>query len=175
MAPSKDYALAIVIEGEEGRRVEEIRRRWDKSVEKWPPHINLLWPFPALPSGGKDLHRLVPLLPPSFTVTLGPLRPPSSSSKKKSKGPCSNLYISPSLSSDPEGAMERIVEVVREQVAGAGECERREMHCTLGQIREDEFEEVAAMWEPMSFRVEALDLLSLRSGSMKSLCRIYLL
>lgn len=71
--------------------------------------------------------------------------------------------------------MERIVEVVREQVAGAAECERRELHCTLGQIREDEFEEVAAMWEPMTFRVEALDLLSLRSGSMKTLSRIYLL
>lgn len=26
-------------------QIQQIRKQYDKSYEKWPPHINLLWPF----------------------------------------------------------------------------------------------------------------------------------
>ena len=74
----------------------------------------------------------------------------------------------------PEGVMEEIVEKVRRMVEGAEECERRDFHCTLGQISEEEYEEVAMIWEPFSFQVEAIDLLVLRSGVMKSQTRVFL-
>lgn len=59
-APVTQSALAIVMEADpddtaayEGlQKIQDIRRRYDKAYLRWPPHINVLWPF--YPSGYFD-------------------------------------------------------------------------------------------------------------------------
>lgn len=43
--PSTNSALSIVIPVDLADEIQTLRLKYDKAVGRWPPHINLLWPF----------------------------------------------------------------------------------------------------------------------------------
>lgn len=53
MSVSHSTALAILLPDHLWPRIQSIRYQWDRSFERWPPHVNLMYPF-LLP-GDQDL------------------------------------------------------------------------------------------------------------------------
>ena len=42
---NKNGALVIIPPKDHWKIIQKIRRKYDKTYLKWPPHINLIWPF----------------------------------------------------------------------------------------------------------------------------------
>lgn len=63
-------ALAIVVEGAAADALDDVRRGHDRAAPRWPPHINLMFPFVRDDATAATLaHALTAVAP--FTLTLG--------------------------------------------------------------------------------------------------------
>lgn len=169
--PAKDLrpvhrsAVAIVPPAEAWPAIQAIRTRHDRHVERWMPHINLLYGFvheEHFPEAARTLASALRGLSP-FVLTLGELR-------RFDHRASSTVWLHPV--SEPEGALlslQRTLEALFPQCHEQSRVSAQGFtpHLSIAQFpRAEEAEAHVAAWQaewrPITFTVRAVELLARR-------------
>jgi len=119
-------ALVVLPPAEMCDELQEIRKRFDKSFDKWPAHINLLWPFFQPGFANQTKQRL--LESPSF-LALRPFRVRLTEFffTQGSK------YVQVRAESD-EDALLNLQRIIQTIFPGSGRAEPFDGHLSVGQV-----------------------------------------
>jgi 2'-5' RNA ligase len=160
--PNKTHytAVAIVPPEEVCGPIQDIRRRHDQQVYRWPPHINLLYPFrpaPELAAAANLLAEACATVAP-FAVTLATFaffRHPG--------GRCT-LWLAP----EPADALRALQAALLQRFPECDDVARHPAgfipHLSVGQFAtpaacQETRERLQAGWRPLVFRLDTLALL----------------
>jgi 2'-5' RNA ligase len=158
---SHHTAVAIVPPEEVWEPIQVIRRRHDRQIGRWMPHINLLYPF--LPRG--DFPTAVPGLAAAcasvepFAVTLGEFR-----SFRHAAGRCT-LWLAP----EPDEPLRNLQATLQAAFPDCDDLSRFPAgftpHLSVGQFRsrrdcESVREQLQASWESLTFTLNEVALLA---------------
>jgi 2'-5' RNA ligase len=151
-------AVVVIPPKECWEPIQAIRRRYDNKVERWMPHITLLYPFWARPEQERAVQRLRPALAAlqPGVITLRELRffPPQGRSGQFW------LYLRP----EPKELLVGLWEKLRAAVPELAPPERFEPHLSVGQVqsREEAYAllvELGREWKPLSFPLQEISLI----------------
>jgi 2'-5' RNA ligase len=176
--PGKTHqtAVAVVPPEEVGGPIQMIRRRHDRQVNRWMPHVNLLYPFRPRAELPEAAPRLLaacgPVAP--FTVSLGELR-----YFRHGSGSCT-LWLAP----EPAEALRRLQEALQAAFPDCDDLSRFPAgftpHLSVGQFRsaadcERVQAELQRAWRPIQFRLGEVSVLARGpDGPFEVECRIAL-
>jgi 2'-5' RNA ligase len=141
--------------------IQEIRRRYDRQIHRWPPHGNLLYPFRPQPDFSAIMSALVAACASAapFPVTLGEFR-----LFRHGSGRCT-LWLAP----EPVEALRRLQAALQAAFPDCDDLGRFPAgftpHLGVGQfpsLRECERvrEELQAGWSPLTFSLAEVALLA---------------
>ncbi|GAB5358994.1 hypothetical protein AAMO2058_000506700 [Amorphochlora amoebiformis] len=149
-------AIAIVPPFDCWGPIEQIRSKHDKAAKKWPPHMNLVFPFVdrgTFEKKRKELQKKLNSVPP-IRIKLDRFKTMETKKKKAGK-----RFIC--LTSE---GLERDLKLVTECVASVyPQCEIRVPHLTVGQLGEKDCEQTIKEWQkewkPLEFTSTELTFL----------------
>lgn len=161
--PGKSHhtAVAIVPPEPAWEPIQAIRRRHDRQIHRWPPHINLLYPFRPradFPTAAPALVDVCASIAP-FALTLGAFR-----SFRHGSGRCT-LWLAP----EPAEELRRLQAILQAAFPDCDDLGRFPSgftpHLSVGQFpssRECEHtrEQLQAGWPPIAFTVAQVALLA---------------
>jgi len=154
-------AIVAIPPSEVQEPIERIRRKFDKKIDRWMPHINLLYPFlpreafdEAAPRMAEALKGIAP-----FSVTLGRLRQFSHGYDRFT------MWLEP----QPSEPLVKIQAALQALFPECGEVANFEggfvPHLSVGQARGTRFlearmEEIRSWWRPLQFTLGEVALIA---------------
>lgn len=163
LAPVHRSAVAVLPPADRWPPIQAIRTRYDKHVERWMPHVNLLYGFlpeSAFDDAGALIADALGDVPP-FTLTLAEFR-------RFDHRASTTVWLRPSA--EPEGALEALqarLQALFPQCDEQSKVGERGFtpHLSVAQFRraadaEAKMAEWRRHWTPLSFRVESVALIS---------------
>jgi len=165
-SPTTNAALSILLPLELCDEIQTIRAEHDNSFLRWPPHINLLWPF--VNENEFEAALLVIAENPKFRLT-PPIRLRLSTFSFTKGSKYLQLLVDvisePNASDDDLDALARLTSLLRDLFPGCGRLHLEALpHVSLGQISQDLLPAMVAdlnrKWQPIEFDLLELTLLA---------------
>lgn len=145
-------ALALIPDGDAWPPIQELRRKHDRQVQIWPPHMNVLYPFVPEESFEAVAHRLAQEM-----AKLGPVRV-----RFRSMGHFGGtVYLRPECDADP--GLARLHQACAAALPGLTQKHEFIPHLTIGQFkRASKAQDFIERSEPVDFeaRITCLSLLA---------------
>ncbi len=166
--PGKTHQSTVAVIPPEGvwAPIQWIRRRYDRQIHRWPPHINLLYPFRPrsdFAAAAEELAMICSSIEP-WTVTLAEFR-----YVRHSSGRCT-LWLAP----EPAEPLRQLQAALRSVFPDCDDLSRFSTgftpHLSVGQFAgtadcQRRLAELQAMWEPLRFTLGEIVLLARQENS----------
>eukprot|EP00052_Salpingoeca_macrocollata_P016462 m.132272 g.132272 ORF g.132272 m.132272 type:complete len:192 (+) comp20059_c0_seq1:122-697(+) len=168
-APKKVFKSTVVVapdaeqDAEFFAAIQEIRKTHDKAFKRWPPHINMLWPFhpePLVAASAEKLRARLATVEP-FTLTFDRL------SYFQQKQACT-VHLAPT--SNPPGALQALQAIMVEVFPECTELSTRSPHgftphLTLAQYpnkakTDQEIATIMKTWKPFTLLVDKVYIMT---------------
>jgi poly(A) polymerase len=169
LPPAYQTAIVIIPEEQVLPPIQNIRRRFDRSFQRWMPHINLIYGFIGdrhFPQAAKLIQSVIKELEP-FTIRLEKFQ------TFKHSASCT-LWLKPIV--DPPNALQDLQTKLQQLFPQCNEQSQKSAagftpHLTVGQFRTlAEAETNLPDWHPVTFTVDSICLIS-RHGEEKFVVR----
>lgn len=157
-----NLTAVVVIPPEDAEEpIQRIRRKYDKKIDRWMPHLNLLYPFRPREAFDEAAGRIAEVLKgfPPFAVTLGRLL------HFGHGGDRFTMWLEP----DPAEPLVKIQSALQALFPDCTEVSNFEggfvPHLSVGQARgarflEGRMKEIRAFWTPLRFEVREVALIA---------------
>lgn len=150
-------AVVAIPDGAVGEKIQEVRKRYDRKIDRWMPHVTLLFPFRPVEEfeeAAGEVQAAVAGIPP-FEVTLARLKHFDHGEGKFT------LWLDP----EPADPFTRLQAALQKAFPDLDDTSRFrggfKPHLSVGQARgrqelDERLEAVAADWVPLSWEVRTL-------------------